>query len=181
MKKASIVMALALCVALVACTVDQVLSDINICIQTAATLETAIGAVSPADAAILTSLTSIATAGLNAIEQDYNTWKASGATSDLAKLNAACQSLQTNLSQNLAAAHISDPVAVQKATAWVGLITSTVGAMTALWPQVSGLSDKRTIARIGAAKLPSAKELQYQWQTQVCMGSVPCGKLVKAH
>jgi hypothetical protein len=161
-----------------ACTVDQVLADINLCLQTAASLETALGVISPADSAALQVITGLATAGLNVIQKDYDTWKASGSTSDLQKLVAACQSLQTNLPQNLAAAHISDPTVVQKTTAWVNLVTTTVGAMAAAWPQVNAASTKSRMAK-AAASLPSPSALHDQWLKNVCLGDTSCGNLVK--
>jgi hypothetical protein len=54
-----------------------------------------------------------------AIQAAYNAYKASGAVTDLQKLQAALTEVRTNLPAELAVAHISDPEAVAVTTAWV--------------------------------------------------------------
>lgn len=160
-----------------ACSVDAVLSDIDLALQTASSLEAAIGAISPADAAALQLLTSIATAGLNAIQADYDAYEKNKTTGALNEVLAAAQALQTNLQQNLAALHLVSVGAVQKATAWVTLITDIVaGIVKQLTPvMTSGKTRSIIIA------MPTPESLQARWQSDVCSGDTKCGALVKVH
>jgi hypothetical protein len=164
-----------LTLALMGCSVDTVLSDIDLALQTAASLETAIGAVSPADSAALQLLTGIATAGLNAIQKDYDTYEASKSAGDLQKVEAAANALQVNLPQELAAAHITSTTAVTKATAWVNLVVLATNAVLNEVGAVSAVS-AHTVTTI-----PTPEALQAKWQSEVCSGDTACGNLVKVH
>jgi hypothetical protein len=169
-----------LCFSMTACSVDAILSDIDLALQTAASLETAIGAISPADAAALQMLTGIATAGLNAIQADYDAYeknKTSGALSDLL---AAAQALQANLRQNLAALHLESTDATTKATAWVNLIVDIVAGIVKQLAPTAAASPAITTRSLTIA-LPTAESLQARWQSGVCAGDTKCGSLVKVH
>lgn len=157
-----------------ACTVDQVLADIDLVIQMTASITTAIGAVSPADAAAIEVAVNIASTGLAAVQTAYDTYKASGATTDLAKVQAAISAVKTNLAQELAALHITDPAATQKVTAWVNLVTVTLNAVLGLLPQLAGASASQY-----KVEVISPKALQSRWVSEVCNGDVACGKLVR--
>jgi hypothetical protein len=172
----AVVMVLPLTVGLMGCSVDTVLSDIDIALQTAQNLETAIGAVSPADAAVLSLLTGLATTGVTAIQAAYNSYESSKTASNLANVVALAKALQANLPQELAAAHITDPNAVAKATAWANLITDTVGAI------VNQIQPPAMATPTSQAKaMPTPELLQARWQSEVCRGDVACGALVKVH
>jgi hypothetical protein len=185
MKK--IVIALVLCVCLVtaACSVDQVLTDINLLIQTAGSIGTAIGVVAPADAAIVAGLTAVASKGLSAIQADYDTYKQSQAQSDLAKLDAAIAAVQTNLPAELAAAHVYSPAAQAKCAAWVNLTVTTLQAVSELLPelQTAGtVQAKAAVVARAAAKPNLAPEtIQARWSKEVCQGDAKCSKLVGSH
>lgn len=167
-------------VMLAGCTTDQVLADINVLIQIAASLVSAVGGVSTADAAELQKLSGIASQGMSAIEAAYTTYKASGATTDLGKVQAAISACQTNIDQELAAAHITDTNTVQKVKNWVNLIYSTFAAITAALPQLqSGAKVSRSTAKVATSITP--KSLQARWQTEVCNGDKVCGSLVHAY
>lgn len=165
-----------LCFSLVACTVDQVLADINVLIQIAASIGAAVGNVSPIDAAEIQKLSAIATAGISAIQTAYDTYKASGATTDLQKVQAAIAAVQTNLSQELAAAHITNPASQQKVTNWVNLIYSTLAAILAALPQFQA---KRANGRAKIDIAVTPKTLKARWDKEVCEGATACSALVK--
>lgn len=165
-----------------ACTFDEVLSDINVMVQTANVICAAIGPVSPADSALCQTVAGVASTGLAVIQKDYQDWKSSGATTDLQKLEAAVKVLQQNLPQELAAAHISNAHAVQVATAWVGLITTTLTAVLNMLPGLQGMSFRNAQARatMVGSSMPTPETLQNRWRQEVCNGDAACGKLVKA-
>lgn len=184
MKKISTVsIALVLCLSLVACTVDQVLADINVGLQIAGALGPAIALVSPPDAAAVGGLVTLATNGLNVIKTDYDQWKASGAQTDLEKLQAAINTINGNLSSELNAAHIVSPKAVATVTAWDKILSSTFGAILALLPQFQAASTVRAKAAVAAkASVTLTPEgLQARWSAEVCQGEAKCAKLVAYH
>lgn len=165
---------------LVGCTTDQILADINVLIQIAASLVPALGGVSTADAAELQKLSNIATTGMSAIQAAYASYKGSGATTDLGKVQAAISACQTNIDQELAAAHITDPNTVSKVKNWVNLIYSTLAAVTAALPQLqSGAKVSRSTVKVATSITP--KSLQARWVTEVCSGDKTCGLLVHAY
>lgn len=168
----------ALALSMVACSVDQVLADINVVIQIAAGIGSAVGQVSPADSAVVSKFSNIALTGISAVQTAYNTYKASGSSTDLAKVEAAISAVQVNLSQELAAAHITNPESVAKVAAWVNLINSSLAAVIAALPQLQHPTAR--IAKQAAANLPTPASLQSRWQKEVCQGDKACGSLVKA-
>ena len=162
-----------------ACSVDTVLSDIDLVLQTAASLETAIGAVSPADAAALQLLTGVAISGVNAIKTAYDTYEKDKTASNLQNVVAAAQAVLANLPQELASLHITDPNAVAKATAWVSLVVDTVQAIATAVGGVSISHGAKSTTYNSALITPET--LQLRWQNEVCKGDVACGALVKIH
>jgi len=181
MKKA-VVLVLCCTLFLVACTVDQVLTDVNLLIQTAGSIGTAIGAVSPADAAIVAGLSALASKGLSAIQAAYDTYKKTQATTDLEKLQAAIQSVQTNLPAELAAAHVYSPAAQAKCAAWVNLTVTTLTAVTELIPALQAAqtaSAKAAVAHQAAAKPNLAPAtIEARWAKEVCQGDTKCAGLI---
>lgn len=172
-------LALVLCASMIACSTDQVFADINVVAQIAINIAGAVGTVAPQDAALIASLSKIAADSIAVIEADYKTYKASGAASDLQKLQAALAAVQTNLPAELAAAKISNSATSAKVTNWVNLIVTSVAAVAAALPQLQSpqvsLSQKVAVAKT----LPTDKVLQARWASEVCAGDVACGKLVK--
>jgi len=160
-----------------ACTqaqVDAVLSDTDLILQTADSLGSAIGAVSPADAAALSLLTGVAIAGVNAIKTTYDTYEANKTASNAQNVIAAAQAIQKNLPQELAALHIVSTNAVAKATAWVTMVVDTAAQIVS---QVSGLVGG-TRASVG---LPTPESLKARWTADICSGDAACGNLVTVH
>lgn len=184
-----------LCLAMISTTacnqfsVDTVLSDIDLVLQTGNVVCSSIGVVLPADSAGCSAVASLGITGVNAIKTAYDSYKASGAVTDLAKLQAALAAIQTNLPAELAAAHISDPAAVQVVTAWVGLVTSTVGDIVALVPELQANASTANLshARIGAratviqSAFPTPESLKAKWETNVCKGDKACADRVSVH
>lgn len=167
-----------LCVSMItmsACTVDQVLSDIDVALQASQSIIVAVGTISPADAAVVSALTSIAITGLQVIQKDYDDYKASNSTTTLQKISEAIQVLQANLQQNLAAAHISDANTMAKVTAWVNLVSITLVAVSAT------INASKNPTKMSAVALPTPESLHTRWVNEVCNGDKACSKLVKVH
>lgn len=171
----AIAISLLLCCSLVACTVDQVLADINVLIQIASSIGAAVGNVSVSDSAEIQKLSGIASSGIAAIQTAYASYKASGATTDLQKVQAAVSAVQTNLSQELAAAHVTDPISQQKVTNWVNLIYSTLAAVLAALPE---LQTHPVTAKAKVAVAITPKTLKSEWDKKVCDGAPACMALV---
>lgn len=162
----------------VACTADQVIADIDTVIETASVIGAAVGAVAPADAVIIQGLASTALMGLNAVKTAYDTYKASGAVTDLQKLQAAIQSVQTNLPAELAAAHVVNVNAVRIVTAWVSLVVTALGSILNALPSLTSASVS-TRQKVRLAKtLPTKASLKAQWAGEVCQNAAPCVALV---
>lgn len=184
MKKFScLVLVSILSLSLVACSVDQVLADVDLALQMTASLEVAVGNLSPADGAILAKLVGIASNGLVAVQAAYKTYEASGAQSDLDKAQEAARIVQMNLGQFLAAAHISNDAAVKKVTAWVNLVTIALDAVLQLSKQIRAAVPQTpgqfaAVDKAAAPLIPTATELHKRWQKEVCAGDKKCGKLV---
>ncbi len=160
-------------IVMTACTVDEVLSSIDTALQTASALSAAVGAVSPADAALLNLLTGVGVSGIQAIQTAYDNYEKNKTASKLQDVVVAAQAIQSNLPQELSALHISDPNAVAKATAWVNLMTDCAQAIVS---QVTAVSGKAT-----ATYALTPEYIQGRWQSQVCGGNSACGALVKVH
>lgn len=180
LSRAALALTLACTMVLVACTVDQVLSDIDIGLQIAANLAPAVGALNPADAAIITALTTVATDGINAIQKAYDEYEATHAQTALAKIVAAVDTVNLNLSTDLATFHITNKETVDKVNAWCKLIYSITNAVASALPAMDQtLPD--TVRRQKAALLPTPEDLQASWAAQVCLNDTSCAGLVKVH
>jgi hypothetical protein len=166
-----------LTLAMLACSTDEILSSIDVALQTAQGLEAAIGAVSPADAAALGLLTGLGIQGITAIKTAYDDYEKNKTASALQNVVAAAQAVQTNLPQELAALKIASTDAVQKATAWVNLMGDcAVGVITA----VKGTSSLKKGTRTLTYSL-TPESIQAQWASNVCKGDAACTALVKVH
>jgi hypothetical protein len=161
-----------LCIAMLACTVGQILTDLNLLVNIAGAIIPAIGNVSPDDAAIAQKISNIASTGIAAVQAAYKDYKASGAATDLAKVQAAITAVKDNLAQELAAAHVSNPAVVAKITVWVNLISTTLNAILSALPQPGVVG-----ARPGP--VPAPAEVKARWQMEVCGGDAACAALVK--
>jgi hypothetical protein len=172
----------ALCFSMIACSVDQVLADINVILQMVNALAPAVALVSPPDAAAVGVLVSVGSEGINVIKADYDQWKASGATTDLQKLQAAIATFNSNLAAEMKAAHISSPAAVQTVTKWDAVLTSTTEAILALLPQVTSATDAKAAKLAAASPVALTPEgLQARWVAEVCQGDKKCSSLVVYH
>lgn len=176
------VLALLLCFGFVisetACTVDQVLSDIDVAIQIAASLAPAVGTVAPADGALITVFSTLASGGMKDIQSAYDAWSKSGSTSDLQKAQAVIAEVKGNLSHELQTAHISDPKTVTAVTNWCNLLYSSLTAVEAAFPQSAQAGVQ---AHAASAPIPTPESLQARWVSEVCSGDAKCSKLVKVH
>jgi hypothetical protein len=159
-----------------ACTTDQILSSIDAALQVAQGLSGAVGAVNPADGSELTLLSGIGITGMNAIQSAYDAYKKNKTASTLQNVLAAAQAIQTNLPQELAALHISDPIAVQKATGWVNLLTDCAGALIT---ELSAVNPP--VASKAALYTFTPETIQKRWLMDVCRGDTTCGSKVVAH
>jgi hypothetical protein len=162
-----------------ACTVDQILTDVDVVLQTANSLSVALGAISPADALIVSTLTGLAENGVNAIKADYASYEANKTASKLQDVLVAAQAVQTNLPAELAAAKISDPTTAAKVSNWVNLVTDVVGGIISTIQGTKAMATASTHGIVMA--MPTPESLQARWQSGVCSGDVACGNLVKVH
>jgi len=159
-----------------ACTVDEVLDTINVAAQVAAEIGAALGPINPVDAAIVTNLSGIASAGVLVLQDIYQQYTANPATTDVGKVLAAVQAAKANLSQALAAAHITDPHTLQVVTAWANLIINTLDAVASA---IEPAQPANTPSGVRMAVIPfSPQAVALAWQEQVCSGNYACSKLV---
>jgi hypothetical protein len=128
------------------------------------------------DQAVVASISTQAQADLNLILSLYNEYKATPSATTLAKIQAAIADAQTNLPAILAASHISNPALVQKVTAAVNIILTTIAAISNLIP-VSKTGGFKSVS--GAVTVPSSSDLKKAWTQQVCAGESTCAALVK--
>jgi predicted Fe-S protein YdhL (DUF1289 family) len=174
----------------VACSTDQVLTDIDLGLQTANVICLSLGDVSADDSQACGALAGMASTGLASIQATYDTYKKSGAQSDLDKLRAAIAALQINLPQELGAAHIVSQRARDRVTAWVKLTASTLNAVLDLLPQLQGQTIQGQ-ANARAQRLVLQKNakatyaltpevIETRWSKEVCNGDTKCSQLVKA-
>ncbi len=169
-----------------ACTfgVDQVLSDIDLVLQTSNVVCSTLGIVAPADAAACQGIAAVAIAGITVIKTAYDDYKANPGSGTLANVVAALNAVKTNLPAELQAAHIVNPVAVQVVTAWVNFVVSTVSTIAGLIPQLTA-SSKAISTRKSTFSLPNAfpspESLKARWDAEVCNNQIACTKLVKVH
>jgi len=176
MRKAiAVVLLCVFCVPTVGCNSNEVFDDINVAIQIATSIGEAIGSVSPADEAVIQSLSTTATAGLNVVQAAYNQYEQSGATTDLQKVQAAIAAAQSQLQAAMAAVHIEDPVSQQKVKNWFNVITGALNAILAALPAFQAAQ-----ANARAFTIPvTAQGLQSRWEKEVCDGNAKCAKLVR--
>lgn len=186
----SAVLATMLCFSMVACSVDEVLTDVDLAIQMTANLAPAIGNVSPDEAAAITRLSGVASVGLTAVRDAYEAYEKSGAQSDLDKVQAIAGALRSNLAEELQAAHITNPETVAKVNAWVGLVTVSLDAIIALSKQVKTSQVSESFQRcapdgnfnacmsfassIAGVYVPKAATLKKDWDKRVCKGNKAC-------
>lgn len=173
--------ALVLCFTMftVACTVDQVLSDIDVAIQIAASLAPAVGTVAPADGAIISVFSKLASSGVNEIKAAYDAWHNANTASNLVRLQATVKEVNGNLTAELATAKISDPKTVTAVTNWCNLLYATLNAVAAALPQPQGAVAARSMSK--PTELPTPESLQARWSIEVCKGDAKCSGLVKVH
>jgi hypothetical protein len=155
--------------------VQVALNDLPVLIQIATAIISFFPAASQ-DAAVVAQISTQAQADLNLILSLYNDYKSTPTPTTLAKIQAAIADAQTNLPALLQAAHISNPALVQKVTAAVNIILTTIAAISALIP-VSAAGGFKAIS--GKATVPSASDLKKAWAQQVCAGDATCSALVK--
>lgn len=173
--RSALALTLACTMVLCACTVDQVLSDIDVALEIAQNLAPAVGTVLPADGLIVAGLSAIAIKGVTAIQKTYDDAQAGKASSGnlASSIQAIAASIKDNLAADLAAAHISDPALLVKINNWCNLLYSMLNALLAkLGGTVAAKFDS-------TATIMTPETLQARWQAEVCNGDAKCGRLVK--
>ena len=120
---------------------------------------------SPSEVAAIQHLGDVATQGLQAIQTAYQDYTSKNATTTIAQIQAGGAALVENLNQLLAAAQIKDQFLLNRVTAAVQLIVSTLNTFLALVP-LSG-AKKAKLNKSAAAALPSASTLRQMWADQV--------------
>ena len=112
-----------------------------------------------------------AVTGLQAVEEAYNAYlKNKTGTGTLATLQAAVTALQQTLANDLAAAHISDAVTVQRITAAVNIVLDYVDALVGQVPQLAQTAVANRAAK-GITKAPkplSRSTIISRWKLEVC-------------
>jgi hypothetical protein len=168
-------------------SVDTVLSDTDLLLQTGNVVCSTIAVITPADAAACQAVANVGIGGIQAIQAAYDAYKASGAASNLAKLQAALAAIQKDLPQELAAAHIVDPATVAVVTAWVNLVISTVNTIISLVPELqvghppASAATVKARAAVVAAGFPTPESLKARWDKEVCKGNPACAGKVQVH
>lgn len=107
----------------------------------------------------------VATQGLQAIYASYQSYTSANATTTIAQIQAACGALTANLKDLLAAAQIKDQMLLNRVTAAVTIIVSTVETFLSLVPQSKALAKRVSKAALSA--LPSPSALKQAWAVQV--------------
>jgi len=165
---------------LTACTVNEVLDTINVASQVAGEIGAALGPLNAADAAIVENISGIASAGVIVIQNVYQQYEQSGAQSDLQKVLAAVGAAKANLSQALAAAHITDPQSQATVTKWANLLFTCIDAIADAL-QAAPATNVEALARPSSRSviMPlGPQQIVAAWSSQVCGGEARCSKLV---
>lgn len=150
--------------------IQTALSDLPVLIQMAGSIMSLVAltktgnAPSQQELAAIQQISTVAMNGLQAIQALYNSYTNSNATTTVQEIQAACQALVSNLQQLLTAAQIKDPALLNRISAAVGLIDSTVNTFLALLPKAA---TSRVEAKAINAKLPKPKDLRTAWLQQV--------------
>lgn len=167
-------------------SVDVALSDIDIVLQTADAVcsNAVLGAVLPAETQACELVANVGVVGLNFVKSAYDTWKASGAATDLQKLQAAIALAQTDLNQALSVLHVTDAHVVEVVQKWVAIVVSTFTVVLELLPKLTSAmtahSKSVQVAQI-ASMLPTPETLKARWVNEVCKGGKACSTKVKVH
>lgn len=167
-----------------ACTVDEVLTSIDAGLQVAQDLNSAVGTVLPADAALIALLENAAIAGITSIQTAYDAYEKNKTADNKQNVVDAANLLQKNLPTKNSEMKFSNPVTTQKATAWTNLL---VDCAASIETQLTGTSS--TPRAIGTTAHPqratpvpySAEAIKAAWTNNVCFGDSVCGSLVKIH
>lgn len=160
MKVAAKSLAILLILAMVACTTDQILADLNLALQIALEIVPTVMAISPTDASAIQKVSQAASTGLQAVTSAYSAYRKSQSNGDLAALEVALDNFKGNLNQVIAAAQIKDPKSVAKVTAWANLIYSVTDAILAAIPQAKATGVRKMSAHV---PLPKPEDLKAKW------------------
>jgi hypothetical protein len=181
--KSKIVLALILCVSLIAtgCNpqwLSVALADLPALTQMALNIATVVttlqsgSQISSSEAAAISNISTESSKDLNLLQALYKEYQANPSASTIQKIQDVIGEINRNLPAFLQAAHISDPVLSARINAGVTLILTTVSAFAALMPQPAGPSTARRVA-MQKVSPPHVADLKKQWNQQVC---APTGK-----
>jgi|SRR5580765_91698 len=101
------------------------------------------------------------------VQKLYEDYEKNPSDSSRQQLEAALGTIATNLPDLLTAAHIKDPALLQKVSAAVNLIVSTVNTILALMPSVTTKAGQEAKAKVGHPTARNGAELRKAWQEQV--------------
>ena len=185
----SIILTLTLLLPTFACSTDQVLSDIDLVLQTGNVLCTTLGTVLPTDQAACQVISGIGINGIEAIKKDYDDFKSTSNATDLLKIASVADTIKKNLATELAAAHIQDAKTVERVTAWVNFIDTMVDTIVNLVGEVNGqpvnayamINVRAKVVKGPVVGLPTPESLQDRWSQEVCKGDVACSNAVTVH
>jgi hypothetical protein len=182
---------LLLFIPLTACTVDEVLDDIDVGIQIASNIGLAIGNVSSADEASIQAISAQATAGLNLIQQTYNQYQIADPQTLSQKVNEVATLFEQNFKQSLSLVHVSNSSTQQKVQSWANLLIGSVNAVIAALPLFKSNTIISPVAEYNDGFLwavgnkthgfnvpLTATQLQKRWTKEVCNNETKCSKLV---
>lgn len=181
-KISGISLASVLFLGLVACSVDQVIANIDIALQGAQNIGTVVSTINPADGDIVETAAATIIADLGLIKSLYDGWASSGATTDLNKIQAAVEQAEENQTQIEMATHLFDPASK---IAFAAFMEITDLALDTVVHVVGGNSTPQSafnaatgFASVGHPKY-SAKDLKRKWDNNVCKGEKACRDRVK--
>lgn len=163
--------AILLCCTMVACTANWIttaLNDLPVLIQIATNIAGLVATVqgqtmSPAEIQTINSISAQAQQDLTLIQTLYNDYKANPSASKLQAIQNAIADADKNLPALLTAAHISNPMLVQRITAAVDLILTTIDTFATLIPAPAPTATASRRAAVQGNKPPSPKQLRAAW------------------
>ena len=146
--------------------VQTALNDLPVIINIATTVATIVadalsGGVIPAEiASVIQAAAQAAQAALTVIQQLIAQYQANPSATIIQKIQAALQTVQTNLQAILNAAHITNPALQATIAGIIGLALSVVVAIESILP-TSGPTPAKTVS-VNAPSVPSAGQIRSQ-------------------
>lgn len=182
--KIRITLSVVLLLALVACSVDEVIGNIDIALQGVQNIGDVITAINPEDGAAVQAGAAVVAGDLNLLKSLYDGWKSSGATGDLAKLQAAVTEAQANVTQIEAATHLKSAAAQDAFLATMSIASLAISTVADIVgdqnqsPPIKRSAMKFQTSNVAAFASRPVKwhpsDLKRKWDTEVCKGDKNC-------